>query len=301
MTRVCIVICTFNRPAQLQRAVASVRAQEFLGGVAASVLVVDNSADANAAPLLDLLRQGPGLAVDYLSLPVPNISLARNAGIAGCGSDWVIFLDDDQWVEPGWLAAYLATASSSGADMLFGPVLADFAGGPPAWDPDARRFERRFPVPSGTNMTARRDPRAPGRWLSTGNSMLRRATCLAEPAPFDPRLGRSGGEDTDLFLRLAASGRRMAWCAEAVAHDLVPPERTSFDYIVYRTGRAARQWAWITIHRARRPLPTALRVAIRAIGQLLLVQFSADARQRRLGTAQALGKLFWWRLPPSYS
>jgi succinoglycan biosynthesis protein ExoM len=327
---VSVVICTFNRPDTMPRALASARAQILPAGWQGRVVVVDNAPDSNAAAAVTELSAGPGLPVRYVALPCPNIALARNAGVAASASDWVAFLDDDEWCEPGWLAALLTTASASGADVVFGPVAASFPAGPPEWDASGRFYERRFAAPSGTRVGLRPDPRATGRWLATCNTLLRRATCLAGDAPFDPRFGRSGGEDTDLFHRLAQADRKIVWCAEALVHDLVPPDRTGFDYMLYRHRRGARQWMNVVIHQARHPHFTMARLLLRALAQYLVllpawllgfllpparrraptplsgrvIQTSGDSASShhalRLRLAAATGKLTFWRLPKAY-
>jgi succinoglycan biosynthesis protein ExoM len=145
-----VVICTYNRPDMLSRAVASVRAQFLRPGHAAEILVVDNSRDANAEAAVAALAVGYGLTLRYKSLPRPNVSHARNAGVAEAPSDYVVFLDDDEWVEPGWLDAMIDTAERTGADLVFGAVLPVFPDGTPAWDPSGRSLERRMALPSGS-------------------------------------------------------------------------------------------------------------------------------------------------------
>ena len=306
MTRVSVVICTFNRHGPLQDAVRTARAQALPEGVAAEILVVDNAPDANAGPVVCAMMHEPGLALRYESLPQPNISLARNRGVCATTGDMVVFLDDDEWCEPGWLAALVATAEATGADVVFGAVVPDFPDGPPAWDPTGRPYERRLSQPSGTAMGIQHDSQASGRWIGTGNSLLRRSTCLAGDAPFDPLLGRSGGEDYDLFVRLAAAGRRMVWCSEAVVHELVPGPRASFGYMVRRNWRGGQQWAAISISRARRPALRAVAVFARVSVQLVLVtaqwawhaaRGSPNTRLRWLKVAQVAGKLVWWTVP----
>ena len=139
---VSVVICTYNRPAALARAVASARAQRLPPGQDAEVLVVDNSPDRNAEAAIAAMAAGdaPGSTPDllplrYLSVPEPNVSLARNAGVAATSGDLLAFLDDDETAGEGWLAALVAVAEASGADAVFGPVLPDFPDGPPDWDP----------------------------------------------------------------------------------------------------------------------------------------------------------------------
>lgn len=199
------------------------RDQDAVGGPSVRS---DNAPDGDAESVVAALAGEAGLPICYLAHPVPNISHARNRGVAGTDGSLVVFLNDDEWCCPGWLAALVETARAPGADVVFGAVLPDFPKGPPDWDPNGRPCERRLAQSSGTPMGIRHDGQASGRWIGTGNPLLRRDTCLAEADPFDPRLGRSGGEDYDLYVRLDRPGRHMVWCGEAVANEDVPTDRT---------------------------------------------------------------------------
>ncbi|MCJ2132199.1 glycosyltransferase family 2 protein [Methylobacterium sp. E-045] len=309
LTTVSVVICTFNRPALLAEAVRTARAQHLPPGISAEIVVVDNAPDGNAAPVVASLAGGAGLPLRYLAHPVPNISHARNRGVAGTAGALVVFLDDDEWCRPGWLAALVGTALETGADVVFGAVLPDFPDGPPDWDPTGRPYERRLDQPTGTPMGIRHDAQASGRWIGTGNALLRRDTCLAGAEPFDPLLGRSGGEDYDLFVRLDRAGRRMVWCGEAVVYEVVPADRTRWDYMVLRNWRGGQQWATIAVRRARRPALAAGRIAIRTLVQLVIVgaawatsrlRDAPDAGSRWLKLAQVAGKLLWWTMPKGH-
>ncbi len=207
MRTVTVVICTFNRPEPLARAVATARAQALPPGWRGELLVVDNSPDGNARDAMQALAAGPGLPLRYLSAPIPNISHARNAGVQASDGAFLVFLDDDERCEPGWLAALVSTAEQTGADLVFGAVLPEFPGGAPEWDPSGRAYERRMALPDGARIGIDHDAAVSGRWIGTGNSLLRRATCLAGDPPFDPALGACGGEDYDLFVRLHRASR----------------------------------------------------------------------------------------------
>ena len=67
-----------------------------------------------------------------------------------------------------------------------------------------------------------------------GGSLMRRASALPGPTPFDPACDETGGEDDVLFTRLLARGGRLAWSAEALAFEHVPPERARLAYALRR-------------------------------------------------------------------
>lgn len=302
-----IVICTYNRPDPLHEALRSTLSQALPAGFTAEVVVVDNSRDANARAAVEGMAAGreSGLPLRYISAPEPNVSLARNTGVAASASDYVIFLDDDQWFEPGCVAALLETAERSGADLVFGPVLADFPGGVPAWDPAGKAYERLVPWPTGTTAPLRLTGNQSGRWIATGNLAARRATTLADPQPFDPELGTCGGEDFDLFTRLDAAGRRFVWCAEAVAHEPVPPDRATLAYMRRRNRHNGKIYGTMLMRNSAAPLRTALDLTLRATVQCGLVGLRwamaalrghPSAARLSLKFSDVSGKLLWWTL-----
>ncbi len=303
MPRTTVVICTFNRPGPLARAIATARAQALPPGEAAEVLVVDNSPDSNARAAVEAMAALPGLPLRYLAVAEPNISLARNAGVAASVGERVAFLDDDERCEPGWLHALVTTQQDTGADLVCGVVLPEFPEGPPAWDPTGRSYERRLSWPTGTPLTLRHDESVSGRWIGTGNSLLLRATCLDDAAPFDPALGRCGGEDFDLFLRLFERGRRFVWCAEAVVHELVPADRATLSYMRRRNFRTGQVYGTVVLRRSPAPLRDGLLMAAKGVVQLGVVGLRwALAGGGRAAALQSVkftevaGKVTWWRL-----
>ena len=110
LPHVSIILPTFNRPALLQRSLASVLAQR---GVEIEAIVVDDGSEPPAS--IDgstgavLIRTGNRGA-----------SAARNAGLARARGEHVMFLDSDDWLEPDAAAALLGTVRASGAALAFG-------------------------------------------------------------------------------------------------------------------------------------------------------------------------------------
>ncbi len=70
--------------------------------------------------------------------------------------------------------------------------------------------------------------------MRTGNVLLAKAMIEGLETPFDPRLGRTGGEDADFFDRMVKAGRSFVWCAEARVYEDVPVERQTLKYHVKR-------------------------------------------------------------------
>jgi len=223
-----VVICTYNRPLLLPKSVASCLRQDGIDDF--EIIIVDNSRDGNAAAAVGEMARSDS-RVRYVAATTPNISVARNAGIAAASGNVIAFIDDDMEVAPDWLRHLLATLEASAADCVYGPVIPRFEGGrPPAWDAEGWYFARAASVPSGTPyQEAIRGPKNRA-WLGTGNSAFRSSTCLVSPEPFDPAFGRIGAEDTKFFDGVIERGGKIVWCADAEAFEWVPRERQSLDF-----------------------------------------------------------------------
>lgn len=309
---VSIVICTYNRLALLQQAVASSLADATRQDVPFEIVIADNSPSRHAEAFAAALA-ADGRPVRWVHASPPNISVARNAGLHAARAGLVAFLDDDLVVEPGWLDHLLAALRTHDADVAVGGVRPRFeSGSAPAWDSQGARFTRTLDLPSGALIRAGRGkPR--GFAISTASSIWRRSTCFTDTEPFDPQFGASGGEDLELFLRLERRGCRFAWSAEAKVWETIPTSRTALRYQVMRAYSGGQVFVAATVRHRPRPLRAAAGLMARGAVQTVLnmavllptlVGSHGTGRERPvrhvLDAASALGKMTWWRKIPLY-
>lgn len=292
MIETSIVIPTYRRLELVSGAVASCVAQR---GVAApfEIVVVDNDPDGSARPVIERLAEENSVPIRYVGELRPGISHARNAGVANAAGRYIAFLDDDEAADPGWLAAFLATARSCAADAVIGPVYPRFPADMPEIDDYRLKvYTRDAKVPTGTLLP---------RWGGIGNTLLDKERCFVGDQPFDPGLGLCGGEDT-LFLRqLKKRGRKVVWCAEAKVWETVPLERLAPQYLVRRRFHSGQLttyvrtavkpsepgWAafWMAVGCAQVAVYAPAALALRLLGR---DPFPAMAR-----AAGGLGKILW--------
>ncbi|WP_051212208.1 glycosyltransferase family 2 protein [Rubritepida flocculans] len=301
-----VVICTFRRNAPLE---ALLRALAPLcAGRPVEVVVVDNSPEAGALPLLAALRAAllPGLVLRHAQ--PASISVARNAGVAASRAPWVAFLDDDSELLNDWVGGVLEAIAAGGAEGFFGPVRARYEGGaPPPFDPEGRFFSRETGEPDGARLFIGGPRRSRRAVMGAANAVLSRAACLMDPEPFDPAFGRSGGEDLDLFLRAERRGARFLWRTGFPVGEWVPASRQGFDYALLRAFTGGQVFVAVTRKNSAAPWRTearllALGAAQAALGALRLALARAEARPAlRLALASALGKLRWRALTGLYA
>jgi len=223
LVSVCIPTC--RRPQLLIDCLNGVLLQETVG-FRIEVVVVDNDPRCSARAAFEEWSGQTALDTRYVSEPRPNIALARNAALTHARGDWIAFVDDDEVPERRWIESLLRCAEACQADGVLGPVLPRFIPPAPQWLMDSGLCSRKN-FPTGTPLTDSRQMR-------TGNVLLHRRLFDAEPAPFDPRFGLTGGEDAVFFRRKLEQGGRFVWCDEARVHEVVPAERQRLGYHIHR-------------------------------------------------------------------
>jgi glycosyltransferase involved in cell wall biosynthesis len=185
---VTVVIATHNRLRLLQEAVASVTGQRSVGWR----LVVVDDASSDGTPAWLAGAGDPRIASIRCDAPVER-SAARNRGLEQVASPYVLFLDDDDLLEPSALAA-LAAALGRHPDA-FAAVGARFV-----FDADGHR---RRAVSPRLAMRRRAWREVVSGWIAVPGQMLLRTDLLRSSGGWDETY--AGPEDQELWLRLGYS------------------------------------------------------------------------------------------------
>ncbi|WP_336661914.1 glycosyltransferase family 2 protein [Leucobacter sp. USHLN154] len=213
-----VVVITYKRPHMLERLLKSLE----LAGYPHEVLVVDND------PLGSALLTAERAKARYVVEKEPGISAARNRGIAESSSyDAIVFVDDDEYVVPGWLSALVAIQQKTRAGAVFGPVISELPRTVPRWIDHGGFF-----------MRPRYSDGSKPRWPATGNVLITlSALAMLDVPRFSNLFSLTGGSDTEFFWRLELTGSRMVWCDGAVAYEEVPAERATAKWLWRRNIR----------------------------------------------------------------
>jgi GT2 family glycosyltransferase len=159
--------------------------------------------------------------VSYVFEPRAGIAFARNAGVRAAGYDVVAMVDDDVYLEPGWVR-HIAQPFIDSPDVacVGGKILPLFETGRPAWATDA------LVAVWGTRLgDARRAIRYPEHPYSA--NMALRKSAFETVGGFDPRLGRKPGTlrsngEAEFFLRISRAGLTIVYEPMAIVHHRVP-------------------------------------------------------------------------------
>ena len=221
-----VCICTYRRPELLRRLLGKLKSQETAGLFAFSLVIVDNDSMKSAEPVAREFAEGRVVPTGYHVVEEKNISLARNRAVRESRGDYVAFIDDDEFPGDDWLLNLFRASIAYGTPAVLGPVRPFYEEPPPGWLPRSKLLDRKE-YPTGTFIRSTRDTR-------TGNVLLSRELFDGKEAPFDPRFGKTGGEDVDFFRKALSDGKRLVWCNEAVVFESVPAERLTRSYYLKR-------------------------------------------------------------------
>ena len=198
-----VVIPTVGRPS-LFRLLAALAAQD--GPKPVEIVVVDDrpaTTTGSGDGWLDV-RIGR-LEPTLLQTEGRGPAAARNAGWLSTSSDWVVFLDDDVVVTPGWAAALQADLERC--------------------EPDVAACQGRISVPLPPDRLPTDAERgianlADATWITA--DMAVRRTALEQIGGFDERFRRAYREDSDFAIRLLSTGWRLARGHRSTLHPIRP-------------------------------------------------------------------------------
>lgn len=252
------IICTHNPNAEsLAATLDALRAQD-LPSTAWELLVVDN---ASAEPLADRLDLSWRPAARVVREDTLGLTHARIRGYREARGAFLVYIDDDNILDPDYLRLALEALS---ADPRLGAVggksIPRYEADPADWfaglglDLACRDLgdeviradwtglapeERAYPdcAPIGAGMALRRE--AYGAYLASAESDPRRTA-----------LGRRGadlasGEDNDMVLSLLGEGWSVAYLPQLRLVHLIPARRVSPDYLASYAYSSNRTWVQV--------------------------------------------------------
>ncbi len=220
-----IGICTYRR-ASLDEALLSLAVLEVPVGTSLRIIVADNDKTPSAKDRVEALRPRIAHEIAYVHCPASNISIARNACLENTTGDFLAFIDDDEDASEDWLVELLATANSTKADAVLGPVRSVYADTAPQWM-RVGDFHSTLPV-----------------WVAgeirtgyTCNVLLRLASPHVAGRRFNLALGHTGGEDTEFFSHMHAAGGKIAFAENAYVYEPVTENRAGLGWLAKRRFR----------------------------------------------------------------
>jgi GT2 family glycosyltransferase len=222
-----IVIPLYNQVAYTQLCVQSLHSAG-LGG--AEVLLIDNgSSDATGAYLetcsdFRVIRNRENLGC----------AGAWNQGVRETDAEWVVILNNDVIVSPGWLEGLLASAASEGLDVV-SPAIREGE-----YNYDIESYSREF-------VTRMRD--VVRRGVADGICFMVRRRVFEVVGTFDENFRIGQFEDADFFRRVRNAGFRLGTTGRSFIHhfgsvtqDAIRKNRPERPYVAENRAYFQKKW-----------------------------------------------------------
>ena len=255
-----VVICTHDRPAELEKCLAGLKAQTLNP---TEVLVVDNnSTDRTPDLVASFCRQYPG-RFRYLFEPRSGKSHALNTGIREAQGEILAFIDDDVVVEPNWLENLTAALANGEWVGAGGRILPERTFSPPRWIPLQDAYALAPLAMFAPDLEA-----GPLKDTPFGANMAFQRRVFEKYGGFRTDLGPEPGgrhpqksEDSEFGHRLLAAGERFRYEPSAVVYHSVPANRLHQKYFL----GGLIKLELTSGHLGFRPMPSGSLVAFRSI------------------------------------
>jgi len=226
-----VVICTFNRAADLRRMMQSFFRQNRLAEIEFELLIIDNNSRDNTAAVVHELSNYPNTR--YVFEPKQGLNFARNRGVAEAKGQFVSFLDDDVLVDQNWLFNLKRSFEETNADVVGGKVSLNFDVPPESW------FKGLFRIClAEVDLGTSRKEVDNGDRLYGANLSFRKII-FESVGQFEAGLDRCGNEllsggETELVRRIVSQKGKLIYDPQVSVEHVIGAQRLQWQYFVKR-------------------------------------------------------------------
>lgn len=229
MSRINICVCTCHRGELLKVCLDSLAKIRVSDEIDLTVSIVDNDEKRSAETVVNEVKKDFPFPLFYFCESRRGIPCARNRAIdetIAMGSDYLVFIDDDEWVESEWLQMLYGFCKQNGGNVVVsGGVVAELPEGTP---PEvAGLFNRRTLGVLGQRLDT----------CATNNVLVPVGFIKDSGLRFDETVPLAGGTDTIFFKQLTCRGLAILRCPQALVHELIPVSRANMKWLSKRKYR----------------------------------------------------------------
>jgi succinoglycan biosynthesis protein ExoM len=239
MYNLAICIPTYKRTIMLRKLVLSIfdcnLNRTLINDV--NIIVVDNDIDKTAEPVISELKENFKISykIDYFNHPLKGIANVRNELIKKAWSlnpDFIIFIDDDEYVTSEWLNELVKTILDNNSDAARGPVLAELDKSVP--DSISCWFKRESYANNSQIYS-----------IATGNLILKFSSLVNYDVWFDSRFNTIGSSDTYFGIQILKKKAKVIWAANAITYETIPKNRANLNWLIKRIYRLASTYTLV--------------------------------------------------------
>ena len=200
----------------------------YPAGVVVAIDIIENNTEKELAAVIQKASDKIEIEVSHHWVSTLGIPIARNAALKiakESDATHIIFIDDDERVDPSWLTnlwqTYLTFEENS---IIQGAVISSIQTTKNKHLHD--QFQRVLKT-TGERL----------KFCATNNVIIQLKTLEAHHLTFDESRPLAGGTDSKLFREAYRIGLPMIYCAEAIVYEDIPEERVRIGWLSKRNFR----------------------------------------------------------------
>lgn len=255
MNSLSVVICAHNPRFEIFNQVLDSLISQDLPYTEWELVVIDNK---STSPISENFRFGWHPKARIVTEDMLGLSFARLRGVRESSGSLIVFVDDDNVLDPAFLRTALNFHLRHKEVGCFGGrSLPRFATHPPSWffetginlgcqDFGSKEYISDYKL-DGFKVEAYPSFAPIGTGMVITKEAFLSYQSLAESDPERLALGRKGkaltsGEDNDIILTLIKNGYEIAYVPTLIIYHLIPTNRYSFDYLKRMAFESNRSW-----------------------------------------------------------
>lgn len=220
MTKLSIVICTYNRADILKYCLDSLIKQNVSNDIF-EIIIVDNNSNDNTKEI-SLFFHDKFIHFQYIIEKQVGLSYARNTGYKNAKADWVAYIDDDAIAHTNYIEKVISACENYDFDV--------FGGGYNPW----YLFGKKKWLPDSFGKSTLKDKHLETGYFS-GLNMVFKKDVLERLNGFNTNLGMTGnkvayGEETELQDRLRQKGYKIGYAPDVVVDHLVGKHKLTLSW-----------------------------------------------------------------------
>jgi glycosyltransferase involved in cell wall biosynthesis len=229
-----VIICCYNSALRLKQTIRHLAEQKMRVGINWEIIIVNNASSDNTTETANAEWQNcsiPGVSFRVIDEAKPGLSNAREKGIQNSNFDYVIFCDDDNWLDAGYVDIAYHTISANPMIATLGGQSTAVADIPlPGWFAVAAS---NYAVGQQAAQTGDISSR---KFLWGSGIVIRKTLYKSAFANFPSLLtGRYGdeltsGEDSEMCMRFLLMGYQLFYSAELKFEHFISKERLTPQY-----------------------------------------------------------------------
>ena len=253
MNGISLVICCYNAAGRISQTLAHLQNQQLKTAIPWEVILVDNASTDNTAQLAaDIWSRNPVTDLRVLREERPGLMEARKKGFSGAAYEIVSFIDDDNWVETGWVQKVSEVfAMNEKIGACGGRIEAVFEKTKPEW---FEKYQNSFAVGSQAEQSGIVDDKRGFLW-GAGLSMRKSLWNDLQNRGFkNITLGREGkkitaGEDSELCYAIRLLGYHLYYHDNLVLKHFMPQNRMTINYLVKMSEGFGKAYARLNCYK----------------------------------------------------